>query len=37
MTFWGRPPIHVLELAEVIQKKLKDVAPSKSQPLVSNQ
>ncbi|KAI1778139.1 RNA ligase/cyclic nucleotide phosphodiesterase [Hypoxylon cercidicola] len=28
MTFWGRPPIHVLELAEVIQKKLKDVAPN---------
>jgi hypothetical protein len=32
MTFWGRPPIHVLELAYVIQKKLKDVAPSKSNP-----
>ncbi|KAI1762848.1 RNA ligase/cyclic nucleotide phosphodiesterase [Hypoxylon sp. FL1150] len=28
MTFWGRPPIHILELAEVIQKKLKDVAPN---------
>ncbi|XXH03930.1 40s ribosomal protein L44e [Hypoxylon texense] len=28
MTFWGRPPIHVLELAEVIQKKLKDVSPN---------
>ncbi|KAK5628648.1 hypothetical protein RRF57_004365 [Xylaria bambusicola] len=27
MTFWGRPPIHVLELAGVIQQKLKDVAP----------
>ncbi|KAI2640120.1 60S ribosomal protein L44 [Xylaria nigripes] len=27
ITFWGRPPIHVLELAGVIQKKLKDVAP----------
>ncbi|KAI1362703.1 RNA ligase/cyclic nucleotide phosphodiesterase [Xylaria arbuscula] len=27
MTFWGRPPIHILELAGVIQKKLKDVAP----------
>ncbi|KAJ8130183.1 hypothetical protein O1611_g3447 [Lasiodiplodia mahajangana] len=27
MTFWGRPPIHVLELAGAIQKKLKDVAP----------
>ncbi|KAJ2998052.1 hypothetical protein NUW58_g440 [Xylaria curta] len=29
MTFWGRPPIHVLELAGAIQKKLKEVAPSK--------
>ncbi|KAI0407620.1 RNA ligase/cyclic nucleotide phosphodiesterase [Xylaria palmicola] len=28
MTFWGRPPIHVLELAGAIQKKLKDVVPS---------
>ncbi|TRX95244.1 hypothetical protein FHL15_003936 [Xylaria flabelliformis] len=28
MTFWGRPPIHVLELAGVIQQKLKEVAPS---------
>ncbi|KAI0443726.1 RNA ligase/cyclic nucleotide phosphodiesterase [Xylaria telfairii] len=28
MTFWGRPPIHVLELAGAIQKKLKEVAPS---------
>ncbi|KAI0892195.1 RNA ligase/cyclic nucleotide phosphodiesterase [Annulohypoxylon nitens] len=27
MTFWGRPPIHVLELAEVIQKKLIAAAP----------
>ncbi|GAP84487.1 putative ureidoglycolate hydrolase [Rosellinia necatrix] len=27
MTFWGRPPIHVIELAGAIQKKLKDVAP----------
>ncbi|KAI0434332.1 RNA ligase/cyclic nucleotide phosphodiesterase [Xylaria sp. FL1042] len=27
MTFWGRPPIHVLELASVIQQKLKEVAP----------
>ncbi|TGJ88752.1 hypothetical protein E0Z10_g119 [Xylaria hypoxylon] len=27
MTFWARPPIHVLELAGVIQKKLKEVAP----------
>ncbi|KAI2620364.1 RNA ligase/cyclic nucleotide phosphodiesterase [Hypomontagnella submonticulosa] len=27
MTFWGRPPIHVLELAEAIQKKLKALAP----------
>ncbi|KAH8159114.1 hypothetical protein CIB48_g9122 [Xylaria polymorpha] len=28
MTFWGRPPIHVLELAGAIQKKLKEVTPS---------
>ncbi|KAI0179291.1 RNA ligase/cyclic nucleotide phosphodiesterase [Hypoxylon sp. FL1284] len=28
MTFWGRPPIHVLEFAEAIQKKLQDVAPN---------
>ncbi|KAI1483021.1 RNA ligase/cyclic nucleotide phosphodiesterase [Daldinia eschscholtzii] len=28
MTFWGRPPIHVLDLAEAIQKKLKAVAPA---------
>ncbi|KAI1389966.1 RNA ligase/cyclic nucleotide phosphodiesterase [Hypoxylon trugodes] len=28
MTFWGRPPIHILELADVIQKKLQAVAPS---------
>lgn len=28
MTFWGRPPIHVLELAEQIQKKLKACAPN---------
>ncbi|KAI1751748.1 RNA ligase/cyclic nucleotide phosphodiesterase [Xylaria castorea] len=28
MTFWGRPPIHVLELAGVIQQKLKEVAPN---------
>ncbi|KAI1303314.1 RNA ligase/cyclic nucleotide phosphodiesterase [Xylaria venustula] len=27
MTFWGRPPIHILELAGAIQKKLKEVAP----------
>ncbi|KAI0514543.1 RNA ligase/cyclic nucleotide phosphodiesterase [Xylaria bambusicola] len=27
MTFWGRPPIHVLELAGLIQEKLKAVAP----------
>ncbi|KAI1133440.1 60S ribosomal protein L44 [Nemania abortiva] len=27
MTFWGRPPIHVLELAGAIQKRLKDAAP----------
>ncbi|KAI1188127.1 RNA ligase/cyclic nucleotide phosphodiesterase [Nemania serpens] len=27
MTFWARPPIHVLELAGAIQQKLKDVAP----------
>ncbi|KAI0009925.1 60S ribosomal protein L44 [Xylariaceae sp. FL0662B] len=27
MTFWGRPPIHILELAEELQKKLKAVAP----------
>ncbi|KAI1331796.1 RNA ligase/cyclic nucleotide phosphodiesterase [Xylariaceae sp. FL0255] len=28
MTFWGRPPIHVLELAGLIQQKLKSVAPN---------
>ncbi|KAI0479595.1 RNA ligase/cyclic nucleotide phosphodiesterase [Xylaria cf. heliscus] len=28
MTFWGRPPIHVLELAGAIQQKLKEVAPN---------
>ncbi|KAI0134239.1 RNA ligase/cyclic nucleotide phosphodiesterase [Xylariales sp. AK1849] len=28
MTFWGRPPTHVLELAEKIQQKLKACAPS---------
>ncbi|KAK8102679.1 hypothetical protein PG984_015825 [Apiospora sp. TS-2023a] len=28
MTFWGRPPVHVLELAEKIQSKLKAVAPN---------
>ncbi|KAI2625703.1 RNA ligase/cyclic nucleotide phosphodiesterase [Hypoxylon sp. NC1633] len=28
MTFWGRPPIHVIELAEAIQKKLRAVAPN---------
>ncbi|KAK8109857.1 hypothetical protein PG999_007994 [Apiospora kogelbergensis] len=28
MTFWGRPPMHVLELAEKIQNKLKAVAPN---------
>ncbi|KAI1380680.1 RNA ligase/cyclic nucleotide phosphodiesterase [Hypoxylon crocopeplum] len=28
MTFWGRPPIHVLELTEAIQKKLKAIAPN---------
>ncbi|KAI0102058.1 RNA ligase/cyclic nucleotide phosphodiesterase [Nemania sp. FL0031] len=27
MTFWGRPPIHILELAGAIQEKLKQVAP----------
>lgn len=29
MTFWGRPPIHVLELAEKLQEKLKACAPGK--------
>ncbi|KAI0456983.1 RNA ligase/cyclic nucleotide phosphodiesterase [Xylaria acuta] len=28
MTFWGRPPIHVLELAGTIQKNLKEAAPN---------
>ncbi|KAI0473158.1 60S ribosomal protein L44 [Xylariaceae sp. FL0804] len=28
MTFWGRPPAHVLELAEELQKRLKAVAPN---------
>ncbi|OTB07108.1 hypothetical protein M426DRAFT_54379 [Hypoxylon sp. CI-4A] len=28
MTYWGRPPIHILELAEAIQKKLQAVAPN---------
>ncbi|KAI1814163.1 60S ribosomal protein L44 [Poronia punctata] len=28
MTFWGRPPIHVLELAQAIQKRLQSVAPN---------
>ncbi|KAI1177183.1 RNA ligase/cyclic nucleotide phosphodiesterase [Nemania sp. FL0916] len=28
MTFWGRPPIHVLELAGLVQKRLKDIAPN---------
>ncbi|KAF3058661.1 putative ureidoglycolate hydrolase protein [Daldinia childiae] len=28
MTFWGRPPIHALELAEAIQNRLKAVAPA---------
>ncbi|KAI1463862.1 RNA ligase/cyclic nucleotide phosphodiesterase [Daldinia caldariorum] len=28
MTFWGRPPTHILDLAEAIQKKLKAVAPA---------
>ncbi|ORY68765.1 60S ribosomal protein L44 [Pseudomassariella vexata] len=28
MTFWGRPPIHALELAGQIQKKLKACAPN---------
>ncbi|RYO98968.1 hypothetical protein DL764_006943 [Monosporascus ibericus] len=28
MTFWGRPPIHVLRLAEELQKRLRSVAPS---------
>ncbi|KAH8199521.1 hypothetical protein TruAng_006334 [Truncatella angustata] len=28
MTFWGRPPIHVLELADKLQQKLKACAPS---------
>ncbi|RYC55953.1 hypothetical protein CHU98_g10259 [Xylaria longipes] len=32
MTFWGRPPIHVLELAGAIQQKLKEVAPSELSP-----
>ncbi|KAI0413836.1 RNA ligase/cyclic nucleotide phosphodiesterase [Xylaria grammica] len=27
MTFWARPPIHVLELAGVIQERLREVAP----------
>ncbi|KAI1142493.1 RNA ligase/cyclic nucleotide phosphodiesterase [Hypoxylon sp. FL0543] len=27
MTFWGRPPIHVLKLADAIQQKLKAIAP----------
>ncbi|KAF2973486.1 hypothetical protein GQX73_g208 [Xylaria multiplex] len=27
MTFWARPPIHVLELAGEIQKRLKEAAP----------
>lgn len=35
MTFWGRPPLHVLELAEKIQSKLKAVAPSKFQSVCS--
>lgn len=29
MTFWGRPPIHVLELAQQVQKKLQAAAASK--------
>jgi hypothetical protein len=29
MTFWGRPPIHVLELADAIQRRLKVAAPGK--------
>lgn len=28
MTFWGRPPIHVLELAQQVQKKLQAAASS---------
>ncbi|RYP79245.1 hypothetical protein DL769_003068 [Monosporascus sp. CRB-8-3] len=28
MTFWGRPPIHILRLAEELQKRLKSVAPN---------
>ncbi|KAI1820499.1 60S ribosomal protein L44 [Xylaria intraflava] len=28
MTFWGRPPIHILELAGLLQKRLKDIAPN---------
>ncbi|KAI1081090.1 RNA ligase/cyclic nucleotide phosphodiesterase [Whalleya microplaca] len=28
MTFWGRPPIHVLDLAEELQKRLRAVAPN---------
>ncbi|KAI1878571.1 hypothetical protein JX265_002748 [Neoarthrinium moseri] len=28
MTFWGRPPIHVLELADKLQQKLQACAPS---------
>ncbi|KAK9782741.1 putative 60S ribosomal protein L44 [Seiridium cardinale] len=28
MTFWGRPPLHVLALAEKLQQKLKACAPN---------
>ncbi|KAI5922064.1 RNA ligase/cyclic nucleotide phosphodiesterase [Camillea tinctor] len=28
MTFWGRPPIHILKLAGAIQKKLAAVSPN---------
>ncbi|KAH8671354.1 60S ribosomal protein L44 [Xylariales sp. PMI_506] len=28
MTFWGRPPIHIIELVETIQQKLKACAPN---------
>ncbi|KAI1638963.1 60S ribosomal protein L44 [Biscogniauxia mediterranea] len=28
MTFWGRPPIHILKLADAIQRKLAAVSPN---------
>lgn len=31
MVFWGRPPTHILELADKIQEKLQACAPSKYQ------